>query len=469
MLMSFTVINPATGREGKTYDATSEADITAAIERADAASHDWRRRDFAERARLMKAAARVLRENKDAYGRMMTEEMGKPIQQGIAETEKCALACDFFADNAARFLAREPVEGSANKSFVTFQPIGVVLAVMPWNFPFWQVFRFAAPALMAGNAGLLKHASNVPGCALAIEDVFRKAGFPEHLFKTLLVGSSAVDAIIAHPLVRAVTLTGSGPAGRAVAKKAGEVLKKSVLELGGADAYLVLEDADIPFAARACAAGRLINSGQSCIAAKRFIVVESVLKAFEEAFVKEMADTKIGDPLLTETEVGPLARVDLRDALHQQVEQSIAKGARCLLGGKIPDGPGAFYPPTVLTDLRPGMPAYEEELFGPVASVIPVKDEAEAISVANASVFGLGGGVFTRDLARGERIAAEAMEAGTVCVNATVVSDPRLPFGGIKESGYGRELSHYGIKEFVNIKTVVVADGTASGPRQNTE
>jgi succinate-semialdehyde dehydrogenase / glutarate-semialdehyde dehydrogenase len=367
------------------------------------------------------------------------------------------------------FLAPEPAEGSASKSFVTFQPIGVVLAVMPWNFPFWQVFRFAAPALMAGNAGLLKHASNVPGCALAIEDVFRKAGFPEHLFKTLLVGSSAVDAIIAHPLVRAVTLTGSGPAGRAVAKKAGEMLKKSVLELGGADAYLVLEDADIAFAARACAAGRLINSGQSCIAAKRFIVVESVLKAFEKAFVKEMADTKVGDPLLLETEVGPLARVDLRDALHEQVEKSIAKGARRLLGGKVPDGPGAFYPPTVLTDLRPGMPAYEEELFGPVASVIPAKDEAEAITVANSSVFGLGGGVFTRDLARGERIAAEAIEAGSVCVNATVVSDPRLPFGGVKESGYGRELSHYGIKEFVNIKTVVVADGTAKGPRQNTE
>jgi succinate-semialdehyde dehydrogenase/glutarate-semialdehyde dehydrogenase len=467
--MSFTVINPATGRQGSRYEATSESKITAAIEKADAAFHDWRRRDFAERGRLMKAAARVLRDNKDAYARLMTEEMGKPIQQGIAEAEKCAVACDYFADNAAKFLAPEPAEGSTNRSFVTFQPIGVVLAVMPWNFPFWQVFRFAAPALMAGNAGLLKHASNVPGCALAIEDVFRKARFPEHLFKTLLVGSSAVDTIIAHPLVRAVTLTGSGPAGRAVARKAGEMLKKSVLELGGADAYLVLEDADIPFAARACAAGRLINSGQSCIAAKRFIVIESVLKAFEEALVKEMADTKVGDPLLPETEVGPLARVDLRDALHEQVENSIAKGARRLLGGNAPDGPGAFYPPTVLTDLRPGMPAYDEELFGPVASIIPVKDEAEGIAVANASLFGLGGGVFTRDLARGERIAAEAIEAGSVCVNATVVSDPKLPFGGVKESGYGRELSHYGIKEFVNIKTVVVADGAAKGPRQNTE
>ncbi|MEK4035415.1 NAD-dependent succinate-semialdehyde dehydrogenase [Methylocystis sp. IM3] len=465
--MSFTVINPATGREGNRYKATPEGEITAAIEKADAASRKWRRSDYAERARLMKAAAGVLRDNKAAYGRLMTEEMGKPIQQGIAEAEKCAAACDYFADNAASFLTPEPVEGNANKSFVTFQPIGAVLAVMPWNFPFWQVFRFAAPALMAGNAGLLKHASNVPGCALAIEDVFRKAGFPEHLFKTLLVGSSAIDGIIAHPLVRAVTLTGSGPAGRAVARKAGEMLKKSVLELGGADAYLVLEDADIPFAARACAAGRLINSGQSCIAAKRFIVVESVREAFEEAFVKVMADTRVGDPTLPETAVGPLARVDLRDALHEQVESSIAKGARCLLGGTVPGGPGAFYPPTVLTDLRPGMPAYEEELFGPVASIIPVKDEAEGVAAANASVFGLGGGVFTRDLKRGERIAAEAIEAGSVCVNATVMSDPKLPFGGVKESGYGRELSHYGIKEFVNIKTVVVTDGVAKDPRQS--
>ncbi|MEP9380176.1 NAD-dependent succinate-semialdehyde dehydrogenase [Aquabacter sp. CN5-332] len=467
--MSFTVINPATGRDGKRYEATSEAEIRTAIEKADAASRAWRKHDFAERARLMKQAAKVLRDNAEAYGRMMTEEMGKPIKQGIAEAQKCAIACDYFADNAPRFLAPEPIEAGANKAFVTFQPIGVVLAVMPWNFPFWQVFRFAAPALMAGNAGILKHASNVPGCALAIEDVFRQAGFPEHLFKTLLVSSREVDAIIENPLVRAVTLTGSGPAGRAVARKAGEVLKKSVLELGGSDAYLILEDADIDFAAAACAGGRLVNSGQSCIAAKRFIVVDGVRERFEAAFVREMADAKVGDPTLAETDVGPLARVDLRDDLHKQVEDSIAKGAKCLLGGKVPDGPGAFYPATVLTDLKPGMPAYDEELFGPVASVIVVKDEAEALEVANGSIFGLGGGIFTRDLARGERLAAEAMEAGAVFVNGTVVSDPKMPFGGIKESGYGRELSHYGIKEFVNIKTVVVADGKAKGPRQVTE
>ena len=333
---------------------------------------------------------------------------------------------------------------------------------MPWNFPFWQVFRFAAPALMAGNAGLLKHSSNVPGCALAIEDVFRKACFPDNLFRTLLIGSGAIDRIIEHRLVRAVTLTGSGPAGRAIARKAGEMLKKTVLELGGSDAYLVLDDAEVAFAAKTCAKGRLINSGQSCVAAKRFIVVEGLRSRFEEAFVEEMRAVKVGDPTSEETDVGPLARHDLRDALHEQVEVSIAKGARCLLGGTIPDGPGAFYPPTVLTDVHSGMPACDEEMFGPVAAVIPVSDEAAAVAAVNDCVFGLGGGIFTRDLARGERLAAEAIEAGSVFVNAIVQSNSKLPFGGIKESGYGRELSHYGIKEFVNIKTVAVAESGSS-------
>src|SRR5580693_5801472 len=325
--MAIKAINPVSGKVFASYDEMTPTVVSGIISDVHQAFLEWRHTSFAERATMMREAATILRGSAGEYARLMAQEMGKPVRDGVAEVEKCASGCDFYAENAARFLAREPILTEARNSFVTFNPLGVVLAVMPWNFPFWQVFRFAAPALMAGNAGLLKHASNVPGCALAIEDVLRKAGFPEHLFKTLLVGSSAVDAIIAHPLVRAVTLTGSGPAGRAVAKKAGEMLKKSVLELGGADAYLVLEDADIAFAARACAAGRLINSGQSCIAAKRFIVVESVLKAFEKAFVKEMADTKVGDPLLPETEVGPLARVDLRDALHEQVERSIAKGA----------------------------------------------------------------------------------------------------------------------------------------------
>jgi succinate-semialdehyde dehydrogenase/glutarate-semialdehyde dehydrogenase len=392
--------------------------------------------------------------------------MGKPIRDGIAEIQKCAGGCDYFAENAERFLAPEPVATEARKSYVAFNPLGVVLAVMPWNFPFWQVFRFAAPGLMAGNAGVLKHASNVPGCALAIEQVFRKAGFPEHLFRTLLIGSKEVTAVIEHPLVRAVTLTGSGPAGRAVASKAGAMLKKTVLELGGSDPYLVLEDADLEHAAVLCTKGRLINMGQSCIAAKRFIVVDKVRSRFEELFVERMSAPKFGDPLSEQTELGPLARHDLRDALHDQVQRSVAVGARCLLGGKIPDGPGAYYPPTVLTDVDKGMPAYQEELFGPVAAVIPVKDEEEAIAVANDSVFGLGGAVLTGNRERGERIARERIESGSIFVNEAVRSDARLPFGGVKESGYGRELSNYGIKEFVNIKSVYIkaAGGSHAAP-----
>ncbi len=315
----------------------------------------------------------------------MAREMGKPVRDGIAEAQKCATGCDFYADNAERLLARETIATEARSSFVTFNPLGVVLAVMPWNFPFWQVFRFAAPGLMAGNAGVLKHASNVPGCALAIEDIFRRAGFPANLFRTLMIGNKRVDAVIEHPLVRAVTVTGSGAAGRAVAAKAGAMLKKTVLELGGSDPYLVLEDADLELAARVCAKGRLVNSGQSCIAAKRFIVVDAVRAKFEPLFVERMKAARMGDPFDDQTEIGPQARSDLRDALHAQVEASLAKGARCLLGGKIPEGRGAYYPATVLTDVRPGMPAYEEELFGPVAAVIPVKTEAEAIAVANDS------------------------------------------------------------------------------------
>ncbi len=333
----------------------------------------------------------------------------------------------------------------------------MILAVMPWNFPFWQVFRFAAPNLMAGNAGLLKHASNVQGCALAIEEVFRDAGFPEGLFKTLLIPGSRVDPVIEHPLVRGVTLTGSTPAGKAVASKAGEALKKTVLELGGSDPYVILEDADLESAAAVCATARLVNSGQSCIAAKRFIVVAGVREEFERRFVAAMAATKMGDPMEEDTVVGPQARADLRDELHDQVVRSIAAGARCILGGKIPEGPGAFYPPTVLTDVGPGMPAYSEELFGPVATLIPVENEEEALRVANDTSFGLGAAVFTRDVERGARIAREELEAGACFVNDFVRSDPRLPFGGVKESGYGRELSPFGILEFVNIKTVWVA------------
>lgn len=454
--MSMQVINPATGEMVREYDETTPEQVDQFLESTHETFLEWRRTDFAHRAGLMRTAAEILRERTDTYGRLMTEEMGKPITEGRAETEKCAWVCDYYADNAEEFLSREIVETDAKKSFISYQPIGVVLAVMPWNFPLWQVFRFAAPALMAGNAGVLKHASNVPGCALAIEEVFRDAGFPEHLFRTLLIGSSQVARVIENPLVRAATLTGSTPAGRAVAAKAGEMLKKTVLELGGSDPYVVLEDADLEATAATCATSRLINGGQSCIAAKRFVVVDSVLERFTELFVERMAATKMGDPLDETTQLGPQARHDLRDELHDQVVRSIEAGATCVLGGEIPDNPGAYYPATVLTDVGPGMAAYEEEMFGPVAAVISARDETDAIRIANDSVFGLGSAVFTTDEARGERIAEEELDAGAAFVNAFVRSDPRLPFGGVKESGYGRELAPFGIREFVNIKTVYV-------------
>ncbi|MGH9857642.1 MAG: NAD-dependent succinate-semialdehyde dehydrogenase, partial [Acidobacteriota bacterium] len=376
--------------------------------------------------------------------------------QGSGEAEKCAWVCDFYADQAENFLAPEIVETDASKSFIAFQPLGVVLAIMPWNFPFWQVFRFAAPALMAGNAGILKHASNVSGCALHIEEVFHQAGFPHDLFRTLLVGSANIAAVIAHPLVKAATLTGSTPAGKSVAQKAGSLLKKTVLELGGSDPYVVLEDADLEMTVDTCVTSRLINGGQSCIAAKRFIVVESIRSKFEEMFVQKMKQKKMGDPMQSGVDLGPQAKHDLRDDLHKQVEKSIQLGARVLLGAKLPSGKGAYYPPSVLTDIRKGMPAYDEEMFGPVAAIVAARDEEDAIRIANDSQFGLGAAVFTKDVKRGERIAAEKIEAGCCFVNAFVKSDPRLPFGGIKESGYGRELSHFGIREFVNIKTVYV-------------
>jgi len=454
--MTMTVVNPATGKTIKTYEELTPAAARDVIAQAHNAFLDWKRTPFAERARLMKRAAHILRERANEYAVLMAQEMGKPVKDGRAEAEKCAWACDYYAENTEAFLRPEVIQTDASKSYVAFQPLGVVLAVMPWNFPFWQVFRFAAPALMAGNAGVLKHASNVPACALAIEEVFRTAGFPANIFRTLLIGSKQVDAVIENPLVRAVTLTGSTPAGKAVAKKAGDMLKKTVLELGGSDAYIVLADADLEAALTMCVTSRLVNAGQSCIAAKRFIVPEAIRQQFEEGFVARMSAITVGDPLDEHTQMGPLARHDLRDELHQQVQESIAKGARCLLGGAIPESKGAFYPPTVLTNVKKGMPAYEDELFGPVAAIITVKDEKEAITVANDSIFGLGAAVFTQDLVKGERIAATEIEAGCCFVNTFVKSDPRLPFGGIKDSGYGRELSHYGIKEFVNIKTVFV-------------
>ncbi len=451
------VVNPATGEKLRDHPETPARQVRTAVAKADEAFRAWRTTSFADRSRLMREAARVLRSRAKEYAVLMAEEMGKPVRDGRAEAEKSASACDYYAENAERFLAREQVDTGAYRSFVSYQPLGVILAVMPWNFPFWQVFRFAAPALMAGNAGLLKHAANVPGCALAIEEVFRSAGFPEHLFRTLLIPGKKVPALIRHPLVRAVTLTGSTAAGRSVGRAAGQALKKVVLELGGSDPYLVLEDADLELAVETCAASRLINAGQSCIAAKRFLVVPALRSEFERRLVERMRDVRMGDPLDESTQIGPQARVDLRDELHDQVRRSIAKGARLLLGGEVPPGPGAFYPPTVLADVRAGMAAHDEELFGPVAAIIPVRDEEEAIAVANASVFGLGAAVFTRNRERGERIAERELDAGACFVNGFVKSDPRLPFGGVKESGHGRELSHHGIREFVNIKAVVVA------------
>ncbi|HEY3637636.1 MAG TPA: NAD-dependent succinate-semialdehyde dehydrogenase [Rhizomicrobium sp.] len=450
-------VNPFTGETIRRFHEMSREEADAAIEAAQAAHLEWRKKSFAFRAGHLRRAAALLDERAADYGRLMAEEMGKPIRDGIAEAKKCAVGCNYYADHAEKFLAPQPVELDGRKARVVFNPLGVLLAVMPWNFPFWQVVRFAAPALMAGNAGVLKHAANVQGSALALEQLFRDAGFPEHLFRTLLIGNKAVEHVIEHPFVRAVSLTGSCGAGRAVASVAGRCLKKTVLELGGSDAYLVLEDADIAFTSALSAKGRLVNAGQSCIAAKRFIVIESRREEFERALVAEMSKAKAGDPLDETTTLGPMARHDLRDSLHEQVRKSLELGARCLLGGEIPAGKGAFYPATVLTDVRKGMPAYDEEMFGPVASIISARDEDDAIRLANDSEFGLGGGIFTRDLARGERLATDAMESGLVFVNAPVESNPKLPFGGIKDSGYGRELSSFGIQEFVNIKTVVVA------------
>jgi succinate-semialdehyde dehydrogenase/glutarate-semialdehyde dehydrogenase len=448
-------INPATDDLIREYPEASEDEVQRALDGAARAFEEWRRTGLPERATLLRRAAELLEEQKDALARLMAVEMGKPLPQGQAEAEKCAWVCRYYAETAAEALSSEEVETDASRSFVAFRPIGPVLAVMPWNFPLWQVFRFLAPALMAGNAGLLKHSSNVSGCALAIEAIARD--FPGELFRTLLVSSVRVAGLIDAPEVKAATLTGSTPAGRAVAARAGERLKKTVLELGGSDPYLILEDADLELAAETCAVSRLINGGQSCIAAKRFVVVEEVRREFEERLVERMRARRVGDPLEDGVDVGPQARRDLRDELHGQVEACVAKGARLLLGGRSPEGKGAFYPVSVLSDVAPGMPAYDDELFGPVAAVIPVKGEAEAVRVANDTVFGLGAAVFTRDVARGERLAAEEIEAGSCFVNSFVKSDPRLPFGGIKESGYGRELGVFGIREFVNVKTVYVA------------
>ncbi len=453
----FKTENPATGQPGKTYRGHTLEEALALAKEAHSAFQDWRQRPFSERANLMKAAAATLRRRAPEFAELMTAEMGKTHGEGLGEIEKCAFNCVFFAEHAERFLSPEPVDMGGPKAFVTFNPLGTVLAIMPWNCPFWQVFRFAAPALMAGNAAVLKHASNVPGCALAIEDVFREAGFPENIFRTLLIPSREVEAVIDNPAIAAVTLTGSVAAGQSVAAAAGRNLKKCVLELGGSDAYLILEDADAERAAAVSTAARMVNGGQSCIAGKRFIVVPAVKEAFEKAFADKMQAIAMGDPHDANTKLGPMQSIKARDEIHRQVQDSIAKGARLLCGGTIPDKPGAWYPPTVLTDVRQGQPAHDEEVFGPVAAIIEAHDQADAIQIANDSPFGLGSGVITSNLARGEGIAAAQLEAGMSFVNAAVRSDPRLPFGGVKHSGYGRECSQFGIREFVNVKSVLVS------------
>ena len=450
------VIDPATGKKIRSFKEMGNKKINKAIQLTHNTFQHWKHTPMEERAQRLREVARVLEEGKEAYAMLITREMGKCLREARSEIEKCAWVCLYYAQNAERFLQDEFVSTDAAKSYVAYRPLGPLLGIMPWNFPFWQVFRFAAPNLMAGNTILLKHAPNVPGCAEALEEIFKKAGYPENAFTTLHIDVKKTKKVIQNPLVTAVTLTGSVGAGRAVAAQAGKVGKKTVLELGGSDPYLILEDADIEHAAAVCAKSRLLNSGQSCIGAKRFIVMKAVYNKFLDAFQEHMAAARMGDPIDESTRLGPIARADLREQLHRQVKGSLKKGAKKLIGGKIPKGKGFFYPPTILTQVNRGCPAYHEELFGPVASVFKVKDEREAVQLANDTSYGLGAAVFTKDTERGEKLAREHLQAGACFVNESVKSDPRLPFGGIKDSGFGRELSHYGLREFTNHKTVYI-------------
>ena len=454
--MSFEAIDPATGEKLASYPTMPADEVQAALERSHAAFGSWAYTPVARRTEPLRSLGRLLKERRDTLAALMTAEMGKPITQARAEVDKCALACDYYADNAEEFLASVPASTDASRSYWAYRPLGVILGIMPWNFPLWQVIRFAVPALAAGNGALLKHAPNVPGCARALEDLFRDAGFPEGLFANLYADLDTTGALIEHRLVRGVSVTGSVRAGRSVAERAGRALKKCVLELGGSDPSLVLEDADLGLAVESCTQGRLLNTGQSCIAAKRFIVVDAVRDEFTERVIERMSAVRAGDPAEASTELGPMARRDLRDDLHDQVARSARKGAKVALGGEVPKRDGWWYPASVLTEVGPGTAAYQEEVFGPVASILAAKDEEDAIRIANDTHFGLGASVYTSDAERGERIAAERLEAGNCFVNGIVKSDPRLPFGGVKDSGLGRELSPLGILEFTNIKTVWV-------------
>ncbi len=446
-------INPATGIIIREYREYPASEVSAIVGQVQSAWLSWKETSFDYRSSLLIKAAKILRHKKEEYAQLMTMEMGKLIRESMAEIEKCAWLCDFYADRGAEMLKDEVIETDAIRSFVTFQPMGPILAVMPWNFPFWQVIRFAAPALMAGNAAVLKHASNVPGCALAIEQIFNEAGFPANLFRTLMIPASGVSGVISQPSIVAATLTGSEAAGSQVAALAGKYLKKTVLELGGADPFIVLDDADLDNAIKTAVTARMINQGQSCIAAKRFIVMDSVEQQFVSGLKSSFESLRIGDPMDPETQVGPMARPDLVDEIEQQVTRSVESGAKLVTGGHRPDRHGCYFEPTILSDVQKGMPVYSQETFGPVASVITVYSEEEAIRVANDSDFGLGGCVWTRNLKKGEEIARK-VASGAIFINGMTKSDPRLPFGGIKKSGYGRELGSYGIREFVNIKTI---------------
>ncbi len=459
--MAIASINPANGQVLKSFDSLSDQQIETKLQRAIEAFAFYRRTTFAERSAYMMRAADILEREKDDLGRLMTLEMGKPIKAGAEEAAKCARGCRFYAENAEQFLTDEAANTNASRSFVRYQPIGPVLAIMPWNFPFWQVFRFAAPALMAGNVGLLKHSSNVPQCALAIEDIFRRAGAPEGVFQTLLIGSDKVNGLIDDDRIKAVTLTGSTPAGSKVASRAGERIKKTVLELGGSDPFIVMRSADLEEAVKTAVQARVINNGQSCIAAKRFIVEIAIADEFEHRFVEKMKALRVGDPMEESTDVGPLATADILATLDEQVQKSVQAGARILTGGHRLDGPGNYYTPTVITDIPRNSPAYTEELFGPVAALFRVRDIGDAIRLANDTTFGLGSSVWTNDESERSRF-IEEIESGMVFINGMVVSDPRIPFGGVKQSGYGRELSSFGIREFVNIKSVWIHDGKAA-------
>jgi succinate-semialdehyde dehydrogenase / glutarate-semialdehyde dehydrogenase len=454
--MQLKSINPLNGEVIHEYDEFQMGDIDACLDNAVAVYYQWRQSPVAIRVGLLNNLAAKLIEKKEGLAFVISMEMGKPIVESRAEIEKCAWVCRYYAENAELFMARVHVPTEAARSFISFQPLGPVLAIMPWNFPFWQVFRFAAPALLAGNTILLKHASNVPACAIAIEQLFEEAGFPSKCFQTLLISSRKVETVITDKRIQAVTFTGSTPVGRTVGELCGRNLKKAVLELGGSDPYIILADADVERAAEICVKARIMNAGQSCISAKRFIVEEPVYEHFERLVLQKMDAIIMGDPFDEATQLGPLARNNIRLDLEMQVNKSLSRGARLLMGGDHPDSFGNFYPPTVLTDVVPGMPAYQEELFGPVASLIRVANEQEAIFVANDTTFGLGAAIFTADIEKGQWIAEHELEAGTCFVNDFVRSDPRLPFGGINESGYGRELSYFGLHEFMNIKTIVV-------------